>query len=122
MDAPKIIEGGGGSDPRSASGASLGAGPNGIFGDADDARGSQGVVRCDSAGAPKPDPVYALNVQVTPRKAPSALDAGFFSQLFWDGRATGQFRDPLTNNIVLNNGVENAEKTSEMPASRSHSR
>jgi cytochrome c peroxidase len=96
--------GAGGSDPRSASGASLGAGPNGVFGDADDARGSQGVVRCDSAGVPKPDPVYALNVQVTPRKAPSALDAWVFNQLFWDGRATTSFVDPVTGAVAIESG------------------
>jgi cytochrome c peroxidase len=94
----------GGSDPRSALGASLGAGPNGVFGDADDARGSQGVVRCDAAGAPKPDPVYALNVQITPRKAPSALDAMFFDQLFWDGRATTSFVDPVTGELAIETG------------------
>ncbi len=96
--------GAGGSDPRSVLGASLGAGPNGIFGDADDARGSQGVVRCDSAGAPKPDPVYALSVQVTPRKAPSALDAWFFDALFWDGRATTSFVDPVTGAVAIESG------------------
>lgn len=96
--------GAGGSDPRSALAASLGAGPNGVFGDADDARGSQGVVRCDSAGAPKPDPVYALNVQVTPRKAPSALDAWFFDELFWDGRATTSFVDPVTGAVAIASG------------------
>jgi cytochrome c peroxidase len=94
----------GGSDPRSASSVSLGAGHNGIFGDADDARGSQGVVRCDSAGAPKADPVYGLNVQVTPRKAPSALDAGFFDTLFWDGRATSSFVDPVTGEVAIESG------------------
>lgn len=96
--------GAGGSDPRSALAASLGAGPNGVFGDADDARGSQGVVRCDSAGMPKPDPVYALNVQITPRKAPSALDAWFFDELFWDGRATTRFVDPVTGTVAIKSG------------------
>jgi len=96
--------GAGGSDPRSGLSASLGAGPNGVLGDADDARGSQGIVRCDSAGHPKPDPIYALQVQVTPRKAPSALDAWFFNQLFWDGRATTSFVDPVTGVIAIESG------------------
>jgi cytochrome c peroxidase len=94
----------GGSDPRSVSSVSLGAGHNGIFGDADDARGSQGVVRCDSAGAPKADPVYGLNVQITARKAPSALDAWFFDTLFWDGRATTSFVDPVTGDVAIESG------------------
>jgi len=93
--------GSGGSDPRSSLDASLGAGPNGLFDDADDARGSQGVVRCDAAGTPKPDPVYALSVQVTPRKAPSALDAWVFKELFWDGRAASSFVDPVTGTVAI---------------------
>jgi cytochrome c peroxidase len=96
--------GAGGSDPRSASSSSLGAGHNGIFGDADDARGSPGVARCDVAGAPKADPVYGLNVQVTARKAPSALDAWFFDTLFWDGRATSSFVDPVTGEVAIASG------------------
>lgn len=96
--------GAGGSDPRSVMDASLGAGPNGVFDDADDARGSPGVVRCDSAGAPKPDPVYGLSAQLTPRKAPSALDAWFFDELFWDGRATTSFVDPVTGTVAIESG------------------
>jgi cytochrome c peroxidase len=90
----------GGSDPRSA----LGAGPNGVFGDEDDARSSPGVVRCDSTGAPKADPVYGLTVQVAPRKAPSAMDAWFFDELFWDGRARSAFTDPVTGEIAIQSG------------------
>jgi cytochrome c peroxidase len=96
--------GAGGADPRAALGASLGAGPNGIFGDADDARGSPGVARCDAKGAAKSDPIYALNVQVTPRKAPSAMDAWFFERLFWDGRATGSFVDPISGEVAIATG------------------
>ena len=96
--------GAGGSDPRAVSDASLGAGPNGIFGDADDVRGSQGVVRCDSTGSPKPDPVYGLEVQITPRKAPSVLDAWFFDELFWDGRAKSSFVDPVTGAVAIPSG------------------
>jgi cytochrome c peroxidase len=94
----------GGSDPRAVLSSSLGAGPNGIFGDDDDARGSLGVVHCDSMGAPKADPVYGLNHQVTPRKAPSAMDAWFFDELFWDGRARSSFVDPVTGQIAIQSG------------------
>jgi len=96
--------GAGGSDPRSALGASLGAGPNGLFGDDDDARGSPGVVRRDATGAQKQDPVYGLNIQITARKAPSALDAWFFDELFWDGRATTSFVDPVTGAVAIASG------------------
>lgn len=94
----------GGSDPRAALPASLGAGPNGSFGDADDVHGSQGVVRCDSSGTPKPDPVYGLNVQVTARKAAPSLDAWFFDELFWDGRASTSFVDPVTGELAIASG------------------
>jgi len=96
--------GAGGSDPRAVSDASLGAGPNGIFGDADDARGSQGVVRCDATGVAKSDPVYGLKVQITTRKPPSALDAWFFDELFWDGRAKTSFVDPVTGTVAIQSG------------------
>lgn len=96
--------GAGGSDPRVASRAALGAGPNGIFGDADDAQGSHGVVRCDTTGAPKADPVYGLDVQVTARKTPSALDAWIFDELFWDGRASTTFVDPVTGAVAIQAG------------------
>lgn len=94
----------GGADPRPLAEGALGAGPNGVFGDADDVRGSQGVVRCDAGGAPKADPVYGLKVQITPRKAPSALDAALFDELFWDGRATPRFVDPISGETVLVTG------------------
>ncbi len=93
----------GGSDARAPS-SPLGAGPNGILGDADDARGSRGVARCDAAGAPKADPIYGLNEQLTPRKAPSALDAWFFDELFWDGRAHTSFVDPVTGAVAIQAG------------------
>jgi cytochrome c peroxidase len=94
----------GGSDPRAALAASVGAGPNGTFGDADDVHGSPGVVRCDAEGAPKPDPVYGLNVQITPRKAGSTLDAWFYDELFWDGRAGTSFVDPVTGEVAIESG------------------
>jgi cytochrome c peroxidase len=109
--------GAGGSDPRPASSAALGAGRNGIFGDDDDVRGSHGVVRCDSSGAPKLDPVYGSNVQVTARRAPSALDAMFFDELFWDGRAGTTFVDPLTGAIAIESGGALESQAAEPPSS-----
>jgi cytochrome c peroxidase len=108
--------GAGGSDPRSSL-VALGAGPNGIFGDDDDARGSPGVVRCDSSGAPKPDPVYGLNVQVTPRKAPSAMDAWSFDELFWDGRASSSFVDPVTGAVAIASGGALESQAAQPPLS-----
>lgn len=105
----------GGSDPRAALPASLGAGPNGNFGDTDDVHGSQGVVRCDSAGSPKPDPVYGLNVQVSARKASSTLDAWLFDELFWDGRAKTSFVDPVTGELAIESGGALESQAAEPP-------
>lgn len=105
----------GGSDPRAPS--TPGAGPNGLFGDDDDARGSPGVARCDAAGAPKADPVYGLHPQVTPRKASSALDAWFFEELFWDGRAATSFVDPVTGEVAIAVGGALESQAAEPPLS-----
>ncbi len=96
--------GAGGSDPRASDMLSLGAGPNGTFGDADDVHGGRGVARCASSGAAKNDPVYGSKAQVTTRKPPSYLDAMFFTELFWDGRASSEFADPLTKMVVMSEG------------------
>ena len=43
-----------------------------------------------------------MNAQVTGRKSPSYLNAGYsWNGLFWDGRALNEFRDPITNEIIL---------------------
>jgi cytochrome c peroxidase len=96
--------GAGGSDPRASEPLSLGAGPNGIFGDADDVHGGRGIPRCSSTGTAKSDAVYANRAQVTTRRPPSNLDAMFFTSLFWDGRAGPEFADPLTQTVLLSKG------------------
>ena len=91
----------GGSDPRSSEPLSLGAGPNGVKGDADDVHGGRGVVRCDATGAAKSDPIYGAAAQITARKPPTYLDAMFFDTLFWDGRATDSFKDPVSGAVLI---------------------
>jgi cytochrome c peroxidase len=97
----------GGADPRSAASAALSTnpGPDNIFGGGDDIRGSAGVPFNSIDGTYTLGPAYALNDQVTGRKTVSYLNAAYAPLLFWDGRATGVFRDPITNNIVLNGGA-----------------
>ena len=94
----------GGSDPRSSEPASLGAGPDNVFGTADDVQGSVGIPRCNSAGQPVSFPPYGLMPQVTGRKAPSAFDAMFANELFWDGRAGTEFVDPVTGSVAIPQG------------------
>jgi cytochrome c peroxidase len=92
----------GGSDPRSGTPASRNAGYDQIFGTADDVFGSPGVPQSLANGSFVFDAAYGFRDQVTGRKSPSYLNAGYNrTGLFWDGRATDVFRDQLTNSIVL---------------------
>ncbi len=94
----------GGSDPRTAAaGASvINPGPDALFGTADDIFGSPGVPKNNLDGTYAVDPSYGLGLQVTARRSPSYLNAGYAPDgIFWDGRATDAFRDPLTNTVLL---------------------
>lgn len=94
----------GGSDPRTRVGdpRSTNPGPDAQFGTLDDIFGSPGVVRNYADGNYGVDPLFLMREQVTGRKAPTYLNAGYSRNgIFWDGRATDAFRDPLTQNIIL---------------------
>jgi cytochrome c peroxidase len=96
----------GGSDPRTIVGSdrSRNPGPDGFFGTLDDVFGSPGVPQNKLDGTYTRHPQFGMREQVTGRKSPSYLNAGYSPEgLFWDGRATDVFRDPLTNNILLPN-------------------
>jgi len=92
----------GGTDPRTA--AVLNPGPDGLPNTGDDIAGSTGVPVNNANGTYVFTAPYGLDAQVTGRKSVSYVDAGYSPELFWDGRATGTFRDPITNAIILNNG------------------
>ncbi len=91
----------GGSDPRSFEATSINPGPDGLFGTADDIRGSQGVVAHDVNGNYVGSSVFFPHVQVTGRKAPSAINAVYFNEIFWDGRALGAYTDPQTQVVEI---------------------
>ena len=93
----------GGGDPRStlSNPATRNPGPDGQFGTPDDVLGSLGVSRLDAAGHYLPDPAFRLQPRVGARHSPSVLNTAYVPQQFWDGRADGVFRDPLTNNVVI---------------------
>lgn len=97
----------GGSDPRTdpALAGNVNPGADALFGTPDDVRGSPGIVRSLASGNHEASALFGLATQVTGRKAPSAINAAYAPLLFWDGRATGTFRDPVTNAIVLNAGA-----------------
>jgi cytochrome c peroxidase len=89
----------GGSDPRAAMGNH--PGPDGIFGNDDDIAGSHGVVRFDSSNAFLHGGAFGSTVQATGRKSPTTINAVYFNDLFWDGRATTAFTDPQTGLVEI---------------------
>lgn len=94
----------GGSDPRTGSQfpGSRHPGFDLMFGTPDDVFGSPGVPFNLASGTYVPLADYGFGNQVTGRKSPSYLNAGYSRDgLFWDGRATDVFRDPVTNQVVL---------------------
>jgi cytochrome c peroxidase len=96
----------GGSDPRSVNGlvAATHPGPDGVLGNADDLTGSPGVVQAVAGGAYEWEAFFGLAPQVTTRHAPSHVNSAYAPNSFWDGRAQGQFNDPVTGATVLNAG------------------
>jgi len=86
----------GGVDPR------VGVNPaiDGIFGTADDVVGSPGVIASDADGNYLRSPVFDLEPQVTPRRSMSNLISMYAGNLFWDGRAEGDFIDPESGQTV----------------------
>jgi cytochrome c peroxidase len=90
--------GSGGADPRA------GRHPGVDKGTIDDVRGSPGIVRLDRDGLPARDPMFADQPQVTPRLTPSNFGALWADELFWDGRAGSQFKDPLTGQTAIARG------------------
>ena len=97
---------GGGIDKRTGADRTRSTNPgfNGIFNDGDDVFGSPGVLANNLDGTYNWSNSYGFREQVTGRRAMPYTDAAYSNSLFWDGRATGTFRDPLTNQVILQNG------------------
>ena len=94
----------GGSDPRTSALdlSSTNPGPDGTFDTDDDIVGSRGVPSNNLDGTYNFNSLFGMNDQVTGRYAPSYLNAGYATDgLFWDGRATNEFRDQITNQVIL---------------------
>jgi len=90
----------GGSDPRAL--VATNPGPDGIFGNDDDIAGSPGVVAHDLAtGEFTLGPGFGTDVQATGRKSPTMINAVYFNELFWDGRATQAFEDPVSGLVEI---------------------
>jgi cytochrome c peroxidase len=90
----------GGTDAR----IGINPGFDALFGTNDDVFGSPGVVFQDADDKYVPSPFYDLDVQVTGRQAPPAVMGMYAPETFWDGRATSQFTDPLTGQVLIASG------------------
>jgi len=91
----------GGTDPRLV----MNPGFDGEFNTADDINGSAGVSQSCVQGEYVFNETYGYKGQVTGRKAPSVINVGYAEQLFWDGRASDQLIDPISNQLVLSSGA-----------------
>lgn len=110
----------GGSDPRSIVGANRSRNPgyDNMFGTEDDVFGSPGVAQNAADGNYSYHPKFGLKEQVTGRKAPSYLNAGYSTTgLFWDGRALSEFRDQLSNAVLLPVGASLESQSAGPPLS-----
>jgi len=97
----------GGSDSRSLvnNPRSTNPGADGVFSTADDVFASPGVMSNNSDGSFNWSSVYGFKEQVTGRKSRSYINAGYSNSLFWDGRATQVFTDPISGAVVLQAGA-----------------
>ncbi len=96
----------GGDDPRTLwSPLAIHPGPDGVYGGDDDIYGSPGVPANDAGGLYLWTTHFGLTEQATGRRTTSSLNAGYSPTLFWDGRAGGEFVDPVTLEVVLGSGA-----------------
>lgn len=91
-----------GGDPRT-----LGANPprnpgfDGVFNTDDDVFGSPGIIESDANNDFVPNATYGFSTQVTGRLTPSMINAAYAPELFWDGRASTTFLDPVTGDELI---------------------
>jgi cytochrome c peroxidase len=86
-----------GTDPR----LDLNPGSDQLFGTADDIAGSPGMIMQNQDEEFMKSVLFDLLPQVTPRQAPPSIMAMYAPETFWDGRAGGEFRDPVTNELLI---------------------
>ena len=104
----------GGTDPRTKLDPerSRHPGPDRRLGTPDDTFGSRGVPANNADGTYTSDPIFGGREQVTNRKAPTYLNAGYNpGGTFWDGRANREFRDPLNDSILIPLGASLESQT-----------
>ncbi|PYS97980.1 MAG: hypothetical protein DMF63_18175 [Acidobacteria bacterium] len=113
--------GSGGSDGRTIINnlTSTNPGFDNAYNTPDDVFGSPGVPLNNGAGLYDLSTNYGLRAQVTGRKSPSYINAVYAPLLFWDGRANGTYRDPVTNAVILNGGAALESQSAGPPISDS---
>ena len=84
----------GGSDPRSVGNntAARHPGADNVFGTADDIQGSPGVPPVQANGSYVAIAAFGLREQVTKRRSMPHINSAYPNLLFWEGRASGEFR------------------------------
>ena len=92
-----------GADPRDPA-TSINPGIDGVFGTDDDIVGSRGIALLDSDGNAVEHPFFGFEPQVGDRAASSLFGHMWADELFWDGRATSEFLNPLDNTVVIGSG------------------
>ncbi len=76
-------------------------GADNTFGTDDDEFTSFGVIGADAANNYRPVAPFGLEPQTTPRSTNPAITAMYYTELFWEGRAPSEFRDPQTGEVVI---------------------
>jgi cytochrome c peroxidase len=90
--------GAGGGDPRAARHPGIDKGT------IDDVMGSPGIASLDRDGRPHTHALFGTKPQVTPRLSPSNFGGLWAEELFWDGRAGPELKDPLTGKVAIARG------------------
>ncbi len=94
------VPGRAGSDPRLARTTGL----DGIPNNGDDIFGSPGVIKSGDNNEYQRDAVFAFSPQITTRSANAIFISMYSPEMFWDGRARGQFIDPETGQVAIASG------------------
>ncbi len=100
-----------GNDPRQG----VSPGFDGVFMNEDDIGGSPGVIAQDQNGEYLRDVLYELLPQVTPRRSMPNYIGPYSANLFWDGRAEGDFVDPVSGELLSIQGIAATEIQAMVP-------
>jgi len=93
----------GGTDQRTRTPnpSSVNPGADQVFNTPDDIVGSMGVPAHAPSGVYQFNPLFGMAPQVGTRQSQTAVNGGFPTTLFWDGRAGGAFLDPANQSVLI---------------------